>query len=264
MSDKPQSKLILCFDGTGKQYNGNTSDTNVTKLYRKLDRKSPNQYHYYQPRIRNYTAGEKSLNAGPPARLKQSLSQMLDQAFANSFDSDVIAGYKFLMSYYFEGDHIYIIGFSRGAFTARYLARMLLTIGLLAMGNEEMVPSAYKMYRDYIKEVYLAGSHGDVGGGWLAKVKLGNTEDEGPLQLSDLPLEWMITEIMALPAPSPSMKIRWNEHQDLFLLNFAGSIDIAAIAPLHDPLKYVADHPGLRLRVGVYSEFKLTKMIACV
>jgi uncharacterized protein (DUF2235 family) len=41
-------KLILCFDGTGNVFNGNTSDTNIVKLYDKFDRKDPMQYHYYQ------------------------------------------------------------------------------------------------------------------------------------------------------------------------------------------------------------------------
>jgi uncharacterized protein (DUF2235 family) len=41
-------KLVLCFDGTGNMFEGNTSDTNIVKLYDKFDRKDPMQYHYYQ------------------------------------------------------------------------------------------------------------------------------------------------------------------------------------------------------------------------
>ena len=53
------------------------------------------------------------------------------------------------MRYYGTGDKIYIFGFSRGAFTARFVARMIAHVGLLSMGNEEMVPFAYKVYQDY-------------------------------------------------------------------------------------------------------------------
>lgn len=53
------------------------------------------------------------------------------------------------MRYYDKGDKIYLFGFSRGAFTARFLARMISTIGLLSKGNEEMVPFAYKSYQNY-------------------------------------------------------------------------------------------------------------------
>ena len=53
------------------------------------------------------------------------------------------------MRYYGRGDPIYIFGFSRGAFTARFLARMVSQVGLLSMGNEELVPFAYKTYQNY-------------------------------------------------------------------------------------------------------------------
>ena len=43
-----KARLVLCFDGTGNIYNGDTSDTNIVKLYQKLDRECPHQYHYYQ------------------------------------------------------------------------------------------------------------------------------------------------------------------------------------------------------------------------
>ncbi|KAL9614168.1 MAG: hypothetical protein Q9167_001320 [Letrouitia subvulpina] len=70
-----------------------------------------------------------------------------------------MAGYRFLMRYYGVGDLIYIFGFSRGAFTARFLARMISHVGLLSMGNEEMVPFAYKVYQDYEMGVANAGPY---------------------------------------------------------------------------------------------------------
>ena len=98
--------------------------------------------------IGTYTAGG-SVNQGFLGRMKRSIDQTIDAALATSFDAHVIAGYRFLMRYYGMGDRIYIFGFSRGAFTARFLARMISTVGLLSMGNEEMVPFAYKVYQDY-------------------------------------------------------------------------------------------------------------------
>lgn len=41
-------KLLCCFDGTGNEYSGDTSDTNIVKLYQKFDRDAPKQFHYYQ------------------------------------------------------------------------------------------------------------------------------------------------------------------------------------------------------------------------
>ena len=77
------------------------------------------------------------------------MASTVDEGFATTFDAHVIAGYRFLMRYYGRGDPIYIFGFSRGAFTARFLARMVSQVGLLSMGNEELVPFAYRTYQNY-------------------------------------------------------------------------------------------------------------------
>ena len=44
-----------------------------------------------------------------------------------------------------------MFGFSRGALTAKFLARMINTVGLLCKGNEEMVPFAYRLYQRYLR-----------------------------------------------------------------------------------------------------------------
>ena len=73
---------------------------------------------------------------------------MLDQGFGILFDAHVMEGYKFVMRYYNTGDKIFIFGFSRGAFTARFLARMICAIGILAQGNEELVRFTYERYQN--------------------------------------------------------------------------------------------------------------------
>ena len=41
-------RLILCFDGTGNEFQGNPGDTNIVKLYNMFDRNNNDQMHYYQ------------------------------------------------------------------------------------------------------------------------------------------------------------------------------------------------------------------------
>ncbi|KAF2500893.1 hypothetical protein BU16DRAFT_523615 [Lophium mytilinum] len=144
-------KLVLCFDGTGNVFEGNTSDTNIVKLYDKFDRKDPMQYHYYQTGIGTYNVDGGPVNKTFIGNIQSNISKTLDGGFATTFDAHVIAGYRFIMRYYKEGDRIYIFGFSRGAFTARFLARMIFRVGLLSEGNEEMVPFAYDLYQQYEK-----------------------------------------------------------------------------------------------------------------
>lgn len=62
-----------------------------------------------------------------------------------------MAGYKFLMRYYEDGDDIYFFGFSRGAYVARFLAELLDHTGLLSAGNEEMVRFVWKAFSKWQK-----------------------------------------------------------------------------------------------------------------
>ena len=369
MLGNQQEKLILCFDGTGNQYSGDTSDTNIVKLYQKFDREALGQYHYYQREfafristrrqcsiqlsgttdgqtfianaylviagIGTYSTDTSTIiNPGLWGRFKRWWSETLDEGIGTTFDQHIIAGYRFAMRYHNDGDRIFMFGFSRGAFTARFLARMIATVGLLSKGNEEMVPFAYRTYQEYemgskfktaqeaedymksfkttfcrartrvhflglfdtvnsvgyfenpfarkkflpsvlatathvrhavaiderrckfkpallqqdkkaansmnedIKEVFFPGGHGDVGGGWLAEANKSKIEANDALQLSDLALEWMISELEALPAKHPADKIAWNEHKDIFLNNYNRKVSTAVRAPLHDILAY--------------------------
>ncbi|KAM0421253.1 hypothetical protein ACHAPT_010975 [Fusarium lateritium] len=144
-------KLILCFDGTGNTFSGTNADTNVVKILRKLDRNHPDQFHYYQTGIGTYDVNESSVNKTYLGEMRSKFTKTIDLGFGTTFDAHVIAGYRFLMRYYETDARIYIFGFSRGAFTAKFLARMVNKVGLLCKGNEEMVPFAYRLYQRALK-----------------------------------------------------------------------------------------------------------------
>ncbi|TAQ86876.1 hypothetical protein B7494_g4791 [Chlorociboria aeruginascens] len=147
----PQRRLVLCFDGTGNKFQGDISDTNIVKLFQMLDRRNPHQFHYYQPGIGTYSDKESSKPEGFLSTLTSDLSAAVDQAVGTSFVHHVTAGYRFLMRYCLPNDSIYIFGFSRGAYTARFLAEMLHTIGLLSQGNEEMIHFAWETFSEFQK-----------------------------------------------------------------------------------------------------------------
>ena len=83
------------------------------------------------------------------ARLNSWYTKAKDSAVGSSFDQHVVGGYRFLMRFYNTGDEIYMFGFSRGAYIARFLAEMLDYIGLLSHGNEEMVKFAWKAFAQW-------------------------------------------------------------------------------------------------------------------
>ncbi|KAF2150655.1 hypothetical protein K461DRAFT_229140 [Myriangium duriaei CBS 260.36] len=150
--DQPKKRrLVLCFDGTGNKFLGNESDTNIIKIYERLNREDGDQFHYYQPGIGTYVEHQSSNSSTGNlwTRIKSKIITTVDQAVGTSFVHHVLAGYRFIMRYYTEGDLIYIFGFSRGAYTARFLSEMLFSIGLLSRGNEEMVRFAWDTFSDY-------------------------------------------------------------------------------------------------------------------
>jgi uncharacterized protein (DUF2235 family) len=111
-----------------------------------LDRSQSHQYHYYQPGIGTYVTSNHFGGKSRLERFKSSYKKAKDAALGSSFDEHVLGGYKFLMRYYAPGDKIYFFGFSRGSYTARFLAEMLDFIGLLQPGNEEMIRFAWKTF----------------------------------------------------------------------------------------------------------------------
>ncbi|KAJ5127336.1 hypothetical protein N7448_008115 [Penicillium atrosanguineum] len=139
-------QFVLCFDGTGNKFAGDASDTNLVKIYRMLDRSQSHQYHYYQPGIGTYVTSHTLGSKNRLERIKSSYKKAKDAALGSSFDEHVLGGYKFLMRYYAPGDDIYFFGFSRGSYTARFLAEMLDYIGLLQPGNEELIRFAWKTF----------------------------------------------------------------------------------------------------------------------
>ncbi|KAJ4256755.1 hypothetical protein NW762_008851 [Fusarium torreyae] len=145
---KPR-KLVLCFDGTGNKFHGDDSDSNILKIFRMLDREASDQYHYYQPGIGTYVVSGSLTHTGIKARFSSWYQKAKDSAIGSSFDQHVVGGYRFLMRFYNPGDEIYMFGFSRGAYIARFLAEMLDYVGLLSHGNEEMVKFAWKAFAQW-------------------------------------------------------------------------------------------------------------------
>ena len=66
------------------------------------------------------------------------------------------------MRFYNPGDEIYIFGFSRGSYIARFLAEMLDYIGLLSHGNEEMVKFAWKAFSQWQCRQQPGGSEEEI------------------------------------------------------------------------------------------------------
>ena len=127
--------IVICCDGTGNEFGRN--NTNVVLTYM-LAEKDEEQVVYYDPGVG--TGGWEYEEDGVGLRAKG------DQATGRGLQKNVEDAYRYLMSRYVPNDHVYLFGFSRGAFTVRSLAGMLHKCGLLRADAGNFVEYAGKMY----------------------------------------------------------------------------------------------------------------------
>ena len=87
------------------------------------------------------------------------VDRLLGGAFGLGLFTNVLAGYRFLASNYEPGDEIFVLGFSRGAYTARSLVGMIGKVGLMTRQAlvDEKLPEAVGRYQ---KRRPATGEHG--------------------------------------------------------------------------------------------------------
>lgn len=131
-------RIVICCDGTGNEINDHHS--NVLKYCRVL-KKSSQQIVYYDPGLGTLGADSEW------ARLKQDVEKVAGLALGYGLDRNVLNAYLFLVERYDEGDDVYLIGFSRGAYTARVLAGFINAIGILRPEQANLASYALVAYK---------------------------------------------------------------------------------------------------------------------
>ncbi|MGZ8769078.1 DUF2235 domain-containing protein [Aeromicrobium sp.] len=131
-------RLVVCCDGTWNKPDNQTI-TNVEKIARTVqsDPGATGGVHQFVYYVSGVGAGSYKAD------------KFLGGAFGFGLFHNVIACYRFLAQNYEPGDEIFIIGFSRGAYTARSVAGMVGRVGLLTKVSlvEERLPAAVHRYQ---------------------------------------------------------------------------------------------------------------------
>ena len=127
--------IVVCCDGTGNEVGERIS--NVVKLHSVLV-EGPDQRVFYDPGVGTFPVRQ---TLTKPAR---SFQKILGLAFGYGFRQNVMEAYSFIMKTYEEGDRIYLFGFSRGAYTARVVAGLIHSVGILRDGQENLIPYALR------------------------------------------------------------------------------------------------------------------------
>jgi len=131
-------RIVLCCDGTwstpDQEADGTPTPTNVTRIAAAVadrDAAGVRQVVLYQPGV-GTMRGERLLGA----------------AFGLGLSRIVQEAYRDLVRAYEPGDEIFLIGFSRGAYTARSVAGLIRNCGLLRPEHEDRLDDAYRIYRE--------------------------------------------------------------------------------------------------------------------
>ncbi|MCF1466785.1 DUF2235 domain-containing protein [Agrobacterium vitis] len=142
--------IVILFDGTSNEISA--SRTNMVRLLSCLSR-SDEQLVYYEPGVGTFGADDNWL------RLARQSAEVWGLATGWGLDRNVKRAYRFLVENYRaaprddagnqigEDDRIYILGFSRGAYSARVLAGFINSLGIIAPNFLNLVDYAYRTYK---------------------------------------------------------------------------------------------------------------------
>ena len=133
-------RIVLCFDGTwNKPADENLSvdqqiETNVSRFYRSVSDTG-------SERIRQVKWYDQGVGT-------HWFDRFVGGAIGAGLEFNIIEGYKYLAEQYEDGDEVYVLGFSRGAYTARSLVGKIRNCGLVDKHLVSLrVGIAYGIYR---------------------------------------------------------------------------------------------------------------------
>lgn len=131
---RPPRRLVICCDGS---WNRPDTDrpTNVVKVARgvlPVDSNGTSQIVFYDWGVG--TAGK--------------LDGITGGAFGDGLSRNVQDAYRFIVANYQPGDQIYLLGFSRGAFTARSVSGLIRQCSIIKKMHADEIPAGYELYRD--------------------------------------------------------------------------------------------------------------------
>ncbi|MDM9629069.1 DUF2235 domain-containing protein [Rhizobium sp. S152] len=132
-----KKRLIICFDGTWNSADSGGAETNVAHIARSIHATKNTRGI---PQIVLYLRGIGAAGL--------QIQRIVEGATGLGIDENIKSGYMFLAQNYLPGDEIYLFGFSRGAFTARSLAGLIGSCGLLKRQTLADLDKAWRYYRD--------------------------------------------------------------------------------------------------------------------
>ena len=216
--------IVLLSDGTGN-FVAKFNRTNISRFYLALDLRHGDQIAFYDNGL--LTSGVWPIG-------------LLCGVFGWGLSHSILDLYEFLCRHYRAGDRIYIFGFGRGAFTARTLAALIGTCGVL--DRSKAVPGGYR------QRLQLSTREG-----LKAGVRLAYCSYRRGYHAPVTHLFRKLRDLMVGPMPTPEV-VRANYSTDV-IIKFIGVWDtvdavrmpINALSTMVDRIFYPGRFPDYRL-----------------
>jgi uncharacterized protein (DUF2235 family) len=131
---------ILCFDGTWNHPDDEQKpdslqiESNARRFFESVLEGPivPHQVRWYDDGVGNGPCWYDRITGG---------------AFGLGLDVKIQDGYRYLTQFHEPGDRLFLVGYSRGAYSARSLLGMIRKCGLLHRDQVDLTPAAYELYR---------------------------------------------------------------------------------------------------------------------
>ena len=166
--------IVLCLDGTWngpdtKDADGHATPTNVQKLFEALKGSGPLKATDSEKEISWPTPDAAATQVAKyiygVGDMSNRFAQACEGAVGLGLVERIVRGHTYLSRMYERGDRIFIVGFSRGAYTARALAGLVTHQGLLdwqAMGleggSDESYSAGLSAWQEYKHSIHGNGS----------------------------------------------------------------------------------------------------------
>ena len=131
--------LVICCDGTNNEFG--KENTSVVRLVQTIVRDATRQRLYYDGGVGTLP------EPGAWTRTGKWFSKVYGLAFGGGLFWKVANAYEYLMDQWEPGDRVFLFGFSRGAYTARLLAAVSHQMGLLPLGNKNLIPYVMRLFK---------------------------------------------------------------------------------------------------------------------
>ena len=120
--------IVVLSDGTAQE-GGRGHDTNVYKLFKVLENRTPEQIVFYD------------------RGLGTDWRKLTGNATGMGITHNILECYRFLFEHFEAGDRIFLFGFSRGAATVTSLSHFIHRFGVLPKSRPELIRRAWRIYR---------------------------------------------------------------------------------------------------------------------